>query len=78
MEKSEKLLNPSKNLVPHIILERKAGYKFLIIKIRSEPPLSHLMQHKLSDMTNAGCFVFDKVRAHSFSCLLYTSDAADE
>ena len=62
MKKSGKLLNPSKNQVPQIILERKELYEFLTIKTRSELPLRHLMQHKLSDMTDAGCFVFDKVR----------------
>ena len=53
MEKSEILLNPFKNLVPHIILERKAVYEFLTIKTRSEPPMRHLMQQKLSDITFA-------------------------
>ena len=60
MEKSENLLNPSKNLIPHIILEIKALYEFLIIKTRSEPPLRNFMQHKLSDMTDAECFVLTK------------------
>ena len=67
MEKSENFLNSSKKLIPHIILEREAVYEFLTIETRSEPPLHHLMQQKLSDMTDAGCFNFDKVRALSSS-----------
>ena len=67
IEESEKILNPSENLVPHIILERKAVYEYLTIKTRSEPQVRHLMQQKLSDMRDAGWFIFDKVQTLSSS-----------